>query len=807
MNSMVFPAAFMANTFAMMVVMIGLSLFGKPGLAADFGLVHGATVALFYSFSGNARSLILAKFREVEPAAILRLRLMLLAPLGVLAWMLCVGVVASDWLFILLLVLRRAAEWLAEIFLSEQEVHQQGTAAVRVLVLQSCVSLALLWALLDGGVLALPVLLVWALSPLLGCLSLGLLRRSLDNALPLLPSIRLLLPHFGSTAVIGVSVYVFRLFILLVAGNQVAGDLFSAYALGGILGAVFSQALGPTMVRREQGAPGPGRLLKAFNLMLVFTLLSGVALVVSVWIMPDLLDWTRKDQLFWIAVGCSLAGGVVMVLAQRIRLRILQNEAGGDVFGSDMLANILLVACIPFALYGLGGQALAPLYLLGAILSWLFYGSERHGFLPRAEAGLFSQRQVLLLIALAIFLPVFFQFQGGLFDAPSGSFSSGGVLALLPIPLSVLACFLGIVLLGGYSQARLSLLNLFLVFVAMFSTSLLLGLGSSGEGQQKLILLLQYILPMFALVLGQQLGTRDGALPLVAKAALITLTVVLPSQLLATLLAGSPVLSPSVFVFSIYQHLQYGSLLMVAGFVLVIFSLWGRSGLKYWLHALTLLVGAYVALSWSLLAMLLLLLGMGCFVGQKILHGGDRAAVLRVPVLALCGALLASLYIGMVRQTDAGEALPAPAAENVQFLEGRVGYSERWMFYIEGITSSWTSALLGHASPPVREQYPSALNYYLDFAYNFGILGLLPLVLLVIYTFASVYRQRRVLWGNASIMGLALVVIFALTLDCALKVGLRQPYSGITMFFLWGLLLAMLEQSRANTSFVYGKVG
>jgi|GEM_PF-4791822 len=61
MGLMVFPMAIMANTFAMMLVMIGLSLFGKLALAADFGLVHGATVALFYAFSGNARSLILAE--------------------------------------------------------------------------------------------------------------------------------------------------------------------------------------------------------------------------------------------------------------------------------------------------------------------------------------------------------------------------------------------------------------------------------------------------------------------------------------------------------------------------------------------------------------------------------------------------------------------------------------------------------------------------------------------------------------------------------------------------------------------------
>ena len=120
MSLLVYPAAFMANTFAMMLVMIGLSLFGKPALAADFGLIHGATVALFFAFSGNARSLILAESGEVDAASILRLRLMLLMPLGILAFMLCIGVVDGGWLFVLLLVVRRAAEWLAEIFLSEQ---------------------------------------------------------------------------------------------------------------------------------------------------------------------------------------------------------------------------------------------------------------------------------------------------------------------------------------------------------------------------------------------------------------------------------------------------------------------------------------------------------------------------------------------------------------------------------------------------------------------------------------------------------------------------------------------------------------
>jgi hypothetical protein len=794
MRLLVFPLAFMANTFAMMLVMIGLSLFGKPALAADFGLIHGATVALFYAFSGNARSLILAESGEVGAAGILRLRLLMLLPLGILVFMLCIGVVDGGWLFVLLLVVRRAAEWLAEIFLSEQELHHQGRVALSFLLIQGCLSMSLLLALLDGGVLALPMTLFWSLSPLIGCISLGLLGRALRHPMPLLPSIRQLLPHFGSTAVIGVSVYVFRLFILLVAGKQVAGDLFSAFALGGTLGAVFSQALGPTMVRHEQRAAGPGRLVRLFNLMLVALLLAGLGLVALVWSLPQILDWTQKGQLFWLAVGCSLVGGVVMVLAQRIRLRIIQDDVGGDVFGSDILANILLVASIPFVFYGLGVNALALLYLLGALLSWVFYASERHGLLPQRDSGWFSQRRLLLLIALAIFLPLFFQLQGGIFRDPSGSFSSGGVLALLPIPLSVLACYLGMVLLGGYSQARLALLSLFFVFIGMLLTSLLLGLGTTGEVRLKLILLIQYILPMFALVLGQQFGGREDALMLVARAALLVLLAIVPLQLLATLLAREVLLSPSVFLFSIYQHLQYVSLLFVAAYVLALFNLWGRTGFNSYLLGLTFAMGGYVVLSWSLLSGLLFILGLLLFLLQKSLKA---RYVLWLPALALCGALLALGYVQALISTDMPSPLSASADLSMQVLERRVGYQERWTFYIEGITGSWASAMFGHARSPARDLYPSALNYYLDFAYNFGLLGLLPLLLLALYSLIAVLRRWRTFWGSTPALGLVLVVIFMLTLDSAFKVGLRQPYSGVIMFFLWGMLLSQIARPAA----------
>jgi O-antigen ligase len=94
---------------------------------------------------------------------------------------------------------------------------------------------------------------------------------------------------------------------------------------------------------------------------------------------------------------------------------------------------------------------------------------------------------------------------------------------------------------------------------------------------------------------------------------------------------------------------------------------------------------------------------------------------------------------------------------------------------------------------PNRAEYPSAHNYYLDFIYHFGLIAILPILALLIYTCKIIYRQRQRIFLSPRLTGLCCVTLFLLLIDNALKVGLRQPYSGIFTFFLWGLLLSRLS--------------
>ncbi|MFC3940611.1 hypothetical protein CCU68_04195 [Pseudomonas gingeri NCPPB 3146 = LMG 5327] len=790
-NLFIFPAAFMVNTFAVMLVMIGLSLFGKPELAADFGVVHGATVALFYSFSGNARSLILSGNKQVESAYILRLRCFLLLPLCALAFMLSIGLVASGWLMVLLLVARRACEWLAEVFLCEQEYENRFQQAFRSFVTQGLCGLLVLVSLSFEMTIGYWVLAIWAVSPLCWCIRPSMFTAAFKSPLYKERSLKFLLPHFGSTAVIGVSVYVFRLFIVLLAGRQVAGDLFSAFAIGGILGAVFSQALGPTLAYSQEHSRNTSRILsRLVNLLVCFSLVVGLLVVGFALLWPGMLLWAGKDLLFWYAVGFSLMGGGVMVKAQETRLRLLQGRTKGDVFGSDLLANILLVGCIPFLYYGVGVSSLAILYLLSAMLSLVFYFSERGGFFYFKSSGL-TERWVLQGVAFLLFFPLFFQLSGGIYQGGE-YFSSGGQLTLLPIPVSVLACYAGIVIFGEYSRARLALITVFFLFLGMLFASLLLAKIHGAVVQAKLVLLVQYILPVFALALGQQYGLRKKAVLRMSKVLFLILLIVVPLEIMSTITQGLLFLSPSVYVFGIYQHLQYVPVIFAGGFIIALFSLSEEARVyRRGLVVLSAIMGGYVSFSVSMLACGLMVIGALAYFLRNLFFRKYRWHGF---IVFLIVAL--SVYLGVALFV------------NPQFLAGKLGYdlfdgrapvdglnnrTERmiyWQYYLSGIFDSFSSFWLGHVEAPDRKEFPSAHNYYMDFVYNFGFLAILPLLCLIVFTVYFSIRNMFKICASPQLFGLTGVVLFLLLADNMLKVGMRQPYPGIMTFFLWGVLLS-----------------
>ncbi|NIQ13062.1 MAG: hypothetical protein GTO02_01225, partial [Candidatus Dadabacteria bacterium] len=100
-----FPLAFAFNFFSTTILLIILGMSGKSAMAADVGIIQGATLALFYAFSANARNMILNKSSELTAYDFASKRFILFIPLSIIAYYLCVSLSETGRLLALIIIL------------------------------------------------------------------------------------------------------------------------------------------------------------------------------------------------------------------------------------------------------------------------------------------------------------------------------------------------------------------------------------------------------------------------------------------------------------------------------------------------------------------------------------------------------------------------------------------------------------------------------------------------------------------------------------------------------------------------------
>lgn len=797
-----FPLSYLSSQLSMTGLLVVLGLTGNSQLAADVGIVQGAALALFFAFSGNARSLIFKSSRYTAGRTLFLVRAVLILPLCVGVYYLgsVVGGVSYD--IALILIARKSIEWLTEIHLSEVERDQNTIFARWHLVLQSVLLLLVVVWTLSGWPGFLLVLAAWALIPLI--ISLPRLQTLFHGARSTGLPVVLLFPHLGSSSVMGIGVYVFRLVILLLVGKATAGDLFTAFAIGGILGSVFATGVGPSVVLHEHRT-GKRYTPKWLRATLVTTTLMGMALVFAFQLVPDSSAFMGKDLLFWNAVGLSLIGGVVMVLAQKQRLRDLQNGTEEDVFAPDVLVSILIVISVPIIFIAFGRDGLSWLYLFNAGIALAFYWMTDPA---RAEwvLGKKYADKLRTIIALLLVSPVFLTLQEGLFRSDILNYESGGNIGRLPIPISVLGCYIGIILFGNYKRANLGLMVIFSTFALMvLSTVTTTTYGTDPDTRAKILLLFQFLLPMFGLVLGMTYEDLERGGHVLEKSIVLVTAVLVPMQLLASWMQGLLWLSPYLYLFSIYQHLQYVPVILIGCYLVATYTLWEQPQWRRLTMVLAPAVGVYAAATASIRAIALLVagsiaFGVSCVLIRKAKGDWRQKWTWTGLVLIALAAYFEFMQVipeivPNVAHASTGWYLEKFDPDKLPNVQGRV---ETWLFYMRGIVDDTGAFLLGHRTPPDRLIMTSAHNSYLDFIYNFGSVAVLAIAGLIAYTVIQLVRHRRRIMTLPSMLGLSIVVIFLLLVDNMLTVAMRQPYSGVFTFFLWGLLLTRFKTLKSQ---------
>jgi hypothetical protein len=400
------------------------------------------------------------------------------------------------------------------------------------------------------------------------------------------------------------------------------------------------------------------------------------------------------------------------------------------------------------------------------------------------------------VVGIAILFPIFFQLSGDIYNSVEAVFDSGGVLNTLPLPLSIIACFVGtLALKNNFRRASLALKIAGAMFLAMLVSLLLAGEIFPIE-KRKIILMAQILLPVAGLVLGMVLVDDKRAVP---KAFLGVLLLLVPAQLVASWIQGGFMLTHYLYGFSVYQHFQYVPLIFVGAFIFAIANLWS-SHRKYF-YLLAPLMGIYVVASFSLLTMFAFFTFLVVFALTRL-----RAKDGQIDVMMITGVALICMltYFSFMKEGVQNYRQYYGKFQMIEKGEKPKNLTDRladWKLYGNGIIESTRTVLVGHPAPFPREVKSSAHNWYLDIAYNFGVISWLPTFALLFYTGLLLWQNRVTL--PTEILWLAVIVFYLVVVDSNFKVTLRQPYPGIFAYFMWGILLAKLLAMRDERT--YGK--
>ena len=953
--SWLFPVGYLLVTHSIPALLVLMGLAGRSELAAEIAVIAGATIATFHAFSANARGLILSRSTVVSIRDILASRLLLALPLGLLAVVLSTVSTEVGVQLAMVLVLRRAVEWFNEVHLSYAELRGNRGFVLRFIALQSALFAATAVLLGSGSAYALPAACLWALAPLAVSLPFmaDAMRGPGHRLLGLLPKF---LPHLGSTAILGLSIYALRLLILLFAEKATAGDIFVAIAIGSFMGTMFANVLGPSFLLDEDRTR-VAALPLPMRLAITLALGAGIGLAAFAAPLAQSVLGLGKSQFFWLSTGLSLIGGVLMVAAQRVRLRILAYGDGRDLFGPDVLTHVLLIAAIPFAVGLWGTGALAWTYLYNAALACVLYKTSEIAYRRgvASPAGRLWTDRIRVGVAFAVFFPVFFLLSGKIYNAAVPMIDSGGVLASVPLPLSIIGCFLGVVLLGDYRRATLGYALVFALFAAMLASILVTPAPLVVQEKRKFLVLMQCLLPAFGMVVAMQSAQAAARPAMIEKAIGLAVAVIVPVQLLSTWLHGDLALRHDAWLFSVYQHWQYVPEIVCAAYLTALSRLWLDPGVGRLLKVGAPLVAIYAFAAVSTVSVALILLGLGLVAAQWVLrtrrwshalpaclavltiagygqsfrddpvfaikypHFASAKVAARAPCSALQPARVSedvsaqgsaceirvrkpttgdwllisrpyrgstgnalnvegelregALQVGFLKfgvwhiyeevsspgpftrvvpvpselttgqafqaalaytlpaghsevratisrfgiellansEKPASNAMPAVVEVGAQDLKnGTKAHGEQsklplnflerlddWNMFGKSILESPKIFLFGHPAPIDRSVRTSAHNYYLDVAYLFGFVALLPVFGLVAVTLAMAWRRRQLVAVDPALQVLLAVVLFLVLVDSSFKVTLRQPYPGIAAFFLWGLLLARLGEPVA----------
>ena len=355
------------NSMLVPFLMVISTLFKRPDMAADIGIVPGIFLLLTQLFSGNARSLLIYnnKKNNFEETFSFRIFLGALMLLGVLSFLAILDFQEHVY-FLSTLCISVFASWIIELIISTHEKHESYLFNKFYTIISAIFYLCLIVYFEFTYKYIFPL---YALLQILYIVfhynfrNLAILKIVKNFSHELKKSIALASSFFNIGAVI-----FWRFSLLFLLDKETVGIFFSSFAIASFPGSIFNSFISQTIVSNSFVKHFLKKYFLKFFLSVLFVIFILLYITEIYLIEHNLFTFFRYSLI-------SLIGTVIMLLALYDRHTILYEETKNqkNIFMKDVVYGIT-IAPIIIIFYYLGGVTLIGFsYLASAILALLFY--------------------------------------------------------------------------------------------------------------------------------------------------------------------------------------------------------------------------------------------------------------------------------------------------------------------------------------------------------------------------------------------------------------------------------------------------
>ncbi len=764
---------YLINFISLNTLVIFLYFFGYKQIVIDIALFGSFVILLCQVFSFHSRTLLLSKTKTIDTIATLIQRLIFSLIIFTISSLFINFFVQEDHNLALCVMVALIINWIYEIILTKEEVISNRIQKTHLFLSFISFLLILLSFIINNFALLKITIILY--SSIIFYQIIKFLYKNINQIKQQKYSIDAFLgvyffSSFGSSLSISISNFLFRYFIVILSPLEISSAVIIGFMFGSLPVSLFYNIFGASLIRNQINI----KKIKTYSLYFLICILISVIFILSNYNLEVVFNFFKKENILFITILFSILGMFPMLSGLYTRQKIIQDSKSKlSFFYLDMIFGLTVSIIVPLVYIMNYELFFSTCFFLSGIFSFIIFN---------LSSNLKNKNLILLLVTLIPF-PIFFEFLDNLrkFNFLILNQENNHLILenfySLPIPLSL--AIIPVLVLSLMQVYKYKLVSIYSI-----SISFLIGILSMIYLQRltfsNFLNIIQFFLPMIAVIAGEISGRFRVIRKVFFRNFFYLSFIIVSLQVLLALIMQNHIIPSNLFGIYIYQNIEFTSTVFFLG---IFFHIALNSKLfdnfsdlkninifKIYLFLLLLLY-TYFVNSVSIYVLLIIFSIYLCLINKNYL----------LFLLAILSYFVLIIY------------LRDSLSLNVLFDHFKTIYISNLNFIYE-ISKSAEHLFFGsNISNQLYLSEKGTFNYYLDYIYNFGLISLIPILVLIYYTINTTYKLKNKIFKNFSNHILFFLFIFIIFIDSFLRTGLKQPFIGIVYYFIWGIYLSKIR--------------